>query len=81
MLPCNCVVKMGNHDAFAAGPMNQHGCPRVQVWSWCSTRPPLASPAPYFLKAILEPERTYFNTSLNEWRREQDAARNQKRKL
>ena len=34
-----------------------------------------------FLKAILEPERVYFYTSLDKRRREEDAEKNQKRKL
>lgn len=33
-----------------------------------------------FLKAILEPERVYFNTSLDERRREEDAERHQSKK-
>ena len=34
-----------------------------------------------FLKAILEPERVYFNTFLDKERKKEDAVRNGKRKL
>ena len=86
MLTCNSIVKVANHDArlcfrrSSPAPMSLNtivtvfrcGLGAQQGRHQC---------LPHFLKAILEPERVYFNTFLDKERKKEDAVRNAKRKL